>query len=92
MKVLITGADGFVGKNLGTFLSENKSIEIVKFTRKNNENDLLNILPSIEFIFHLAGVNRPKNEVEFKLPSKKEIYLYGRVIICRILRHNFCIL
>lgn len=65
MKVLITGADGFVGKNLITFFSENKSIEVIKFTRKDNDNDLLKILPSIEFIFHLAGVNRPKNEEEF---------------------------
>lgn len=66
MKVLITGADGFVGKNLIAFLSEHKSFEIIKFTKDNNEKDLLNILPTIEFIFHLAGVNRPKNEIEFK--------------------------
>lgn len=66
MKVLITGADGFVGKNLIAFLSEHKSFEIIKFTKDNNERDLLNILSTIEFIFHLAGVNRPKNESEFK--------------------------
>lgn len=66
MKVLITGADGFVGKNLLAFLSEFKSYQIIKYTKDNNISDLLKILPDIDFIFHLAGVNRPKNEIEFK--------------------------
>lgn len=67
MKVLITGANGFVAKNLHSHLSERKNIEVVVFTRDHAIDDLPKIVQDVNFIFHLAGVNRPKNEEEFKL-------------------------
>jgi len=65
MKVLITGADGFIGKNLQITLANNESIEVVKFTADNDLSELESMVVSSDFIFHLAGINRPKNEDEF---------------------------
>ena len=64
MKVLITGADGFIGKNLQLFLKE-KEIEIDKYTLKNKPSELEEKLKSANFIVHLAGVNRPQTKEEF---------------------------
>ncbi|GAL24287.1 FnlB [Vibrio variabilis] len=66
MKILVTGANGFVGKNLCFQLEERGFADIVKFDRNNTAEELDTTLESVDFIFHLAGVNRPKNEEEFK--------------------------
>lgn len=65
MKVLVTGANGFIGKNLCISLARNESVELLKFTRNCNLKDLPELINKVDFIFHLAGVNRPKNEQEF---------------------------
>ena len=65
MKVLITGADGFVGKNLVAHLSERKGIEVLSFVRGDDAIRLPALVVEVDFIFHLAGVNRPKNSQEF---------------------------
>jgi len=66
MKALITGANGFVAKNLRIHLSERSDIEVVFFTRDHTTYELDNLLDGVGFVFHLAGVNRPKNNEEFK--------------------------
>lgn len=65
MKVLITGADGFVGKNLRLHLSERKDVQVFGFTRKDDVSGLRNLLQVVDFVFHLAGVNRPQDPQEF---------------------------
>jgi UDP-2-acetamido-2,6-beta-L-arabino-hexul-4-ose reductase len=65
MKVLITGADGFVGKNLQLRLRERKDVEVVTYTRADSVADLPARLDGVEVVFHLAGVNRPKDPQEF---------------------------
>lgn len=65
MKVLVTGANGFVGQNLALHLSERKEITVVPFTRNNNYDELPDLLCDVDFIFHLAGVNRPEDPSEF---------------------------
>ena len=65
MKVLITGAGGFVGKNLQQHLAERKDVEVVCFTRANTAADLPRLLEGVAFVFHLAGVNRPQDPQEF---------------------------
>ena len=64
MKVLVTGSDGFIGKNLLVKLAEN-SIESVYFTRRQSAVELANLLKDIDFVFHLAGVNRPLESADF---------------------------
>lgn len=66
MKVLITGANGFVGKNLVAHLSERKDIEVATFNRGDDIGQLPQRVSAVDFVFHLAGVNRPQVESEFK--------------------------
>jgi UDP-2-acetamido-2,6-beta-L-arabino-hexul-4-ose reductase len=65
MRVLITGANGFVGKNLRLHLSERKDVEVVTFTRDDDPANLPAMLREVGFVFHLAGVNRPQDPQEF---------------------------
>jgi UDP-2-acetamido-2,6-beta-L-arabino-hexul-4-ose reductase len=65
MKVLITGADGFLGKNLRLRLAEHVDIDAVSFTRRNEISQLSSLLSGVDFVFHLAGVNRPDDPQEF---------------------------
>lgn len=65
MKVLVTGADGFVGKNLQLRLRERKDVEVVTYTRADSVADLPARLDGVEVVFHLAGVNRPHDPQDF---------------------------
>ncbi len=65
MKVLITGAGGFVGKNLQLHLAERKDVQVVCFTRDDGVEQLPALLQGVDFVFHLAGVNRPQDPKEF---------------------------
>lgn len=65
MKVLVTGSNGFIGKNLISHLNEIKDIEIVTFDKEDNFDKIKKEINNIEFIFHLAGVNRPTDNKEF---------------------------
>lgn len=65
MKILITGAKGFIGKNLIAELNNRKPGEILEFDTDNSLEDLENYTKNCDFVFHLAGVNRPQNEIEF---------------------------
>jgi UDP-2-acetamido-2,6-beta-L-arabino-hexul-4-ose reductase len=65
MKILVTGANGFVGKNLITELNNRGYKDIYKFTREKDSLLLEEYTKDCDFVFHLAGVNRPKEEKEF---------------------------
>lgn len=59
MRVLITGANGFLGKNLLIRLNERKDIQVHVFTRESDASHLSELLNDSDFIFHFAGANRP---------------------------------
>lgn len=65
MKVLVTGANGFIGKNLVAKLKELKAYEVITIDKDNTKEELEKALLESKFIFHLAGINRPKDEKEF---------------------------
>lgn len=65
MKVLVTGADGFIAKNFIQYLSEQAQIDVLKYTRDTSDSDLENLVLEADWIVHLAGVNRPVNNHEF---------------------------
>lgn len=65
MKVLVTGSNGFIAKNLIQFLSEKPEIEILKAHRETTDQEFEQSVLAADWIIHLAGVNRPLNEEEF---------------------------
>lgn len=65
MRVLITGANGFVGRNLQLRLRERHDVQMVCYTRDQQDLPLAGLLEGVDFVFHLAGVNRPQDPKEF---------------------------
>lgn len=66
MRVLITGARGFIGRNLLHHLKRREALQIVTFTREDAEEELPRRMTEVDFVFHLAGVNRPQDPAEFR--------------------------
>jgi len=69
--VLVTGAFGFIGSNLAATLALDDQITVLKFGRENTDSDLKNYVEKADFIFHVAGVNRPKDDNEFTSGNKE---------------------
>ena len=65
MKVLITGSNGFIAKNLRVTLAKMPQIEVLLYIKNDSIEKLENLIKQSDFIFHLAGVNRPENLDEF---------------------------
>ncbi len=77
MKILVTGAAGFVGRNLVENLKnirdgKNRTRpalaidEVYEYTRENSPEDLDRFCSDCDFVYNLAGVNRPKDPAEFR--------------------------
>ena len=66
MSVLVTGACGFVGKNLIVRLNE-LGIQVLNYTRKNSTQDLEELIMDADYVVHLAGENKPKDEKDFEV-------------------------
>lgn len=81
MKILVTGARGFVGKNLVASLEcirdgkdrvhkmngldNSKDLEIISYDMESTSEELDEACKDCSFVFNLAGVNRPKEQFEF---------------------------
>lgn len=65
VKILLTGANGFIGKNLLAELKNRGYEDILTFTRESSFENLALYTKECEFVFHLAGVNRTENDDEF---------------------------
>ena len=64
--VLITGARGFIGRNLTAHLSRQSDLQLFLFDVDSRDAELKDWLEQADIIFHLAGVNRPQNVSEFE--------------------------
>ncbi len=65
MKILVTGAKGFIGSNLCLTLKQIDGMEVLPYDL-GDEAKLDEYTASCDFVMHLAGVNRPKDPAEFK--------------------------
>ena len=65
MEILVTGSSGFIGKNLLERLSRIENVKVHTFDIEDKLEDLEKSIDKIDFIFHLAGINRPQNTEEF---------------------------
>ncbi|MCL2226107.1 MAG: NAD-dependent epimerase/dehydratase family protein [Oscillospiraceae bacterium] len=65
MKILITGANGFIGNTLRVHLSLKTDAELLLFDLPQTLADLNELACGADFVFHLAGVNRPEKPEEF---------------------------
>lgn len=65
MKILVTGADGFIGNNLRVALGEREGFEVLAITRSSSDADLAAAVANADSVIHLAGVNRPHDPAEF---------------------------
>lgn len=64
MRVLITGADGFIGRNLRLALGEQGDM-VLPITRASSTAELAEAVGAADAVVHLAGVNRPTDPAEF---------------------------
>ena len=63
--VLITGAGGFVGKNLVATLRTRGYSDLLLFEKDDTAETLAEYCRKAAFVIHLAGINRPKDASEF---------------------------
>lgn len=66
MKILVTGARGFIGQNLISELRNRHYDDILECYRNTDATLLEEYCKEADFVFHLAGVNRPQNDREFE--------------------------
>jgi UDP-2-acetamido-2,6-beta-L-arabino-hexul-4-ose reductase len=64
-RVLITGANGFVGKNLSVRLGELPGFTVLSFVRGDDVGRLPELVAECDAVVHLAGENRPRDEAAF---------------------------
>lgn len=65
--VLITGSEGFIGKNLRVSLQHRKELRLLCFDVDDDPEMLGTLLCQADFVYHLAGVNRPQNPEDFRV-------------------------
>ncbi len=65
MKILVTGAEGFIGRNLRVRLAEAGYDDVLSISRATPQDDVAAIIAQADVVFHLAGVNRPEDPAEF---------------------------
>ena len=65
MKIAITGATGFIGRNLQWRLRELGHTDVRLIPHEVEDAQLIALLTGLDFVFHLAGVNRPQDPAEF---------------------------
>lgn len=68
MNILITGARGFMGKNLRSALTGRygDAHRLMLLDMPHTEEELLAAAAEADFVFHLAGVNRPTDPADFQ--------------------------
>ena len=95
MNILVTGSEGFVGRNLVENLKnirdgKNRTRpalaidEIFEYDRGNSLDELNEWASKADFVFNLAGVNRPKDNAEFKAGN----FGFASMLLDTLKKHN----
>lgn len=66
MKLLITGSEGFIGKNLCAQLKVSGYMDLLEYHRGSGRELLDQYAAECDFVFHLAGINRPADSKDFE--------------------------
>ena len=64
MKILVTGANGFVAKNLIQFLAEKPEVEVLKLYRDSTAQELEQMVLDADWIVHITNVKKKKNNLK----------------------------
>ncbi|HLA84548.1 MAG TPA: NAD-dependent epimerase/dehydratase family protein [Thermoguttaceae bacterium] len=64
--ILVTGAKGFIGRNLSAHLRRRENVRLLAYDRDNTEAEFCQWASEADVVFHLAGANRPQNAEEFE--------------------------
>lgn len=82
--VLVTGAAGFVGKNLVVALGRRPELTIRPFDRDDAPGKLGRLVAEADVVYHLAGVNRPERVEEFEEDNAG----FTRTLVDLLMKHG----
>lgn len=69
--ILVTGSEGFLGKNLCISLQEMADVAVINFGRSDPWESLVDSVARADAVIHLAGENRPKDKSQYELINHK---------------------
>ncbi len=84
LNILITGSNGFIGKNLVLRLRQLNKFNLMFFNRDDKIDTLPSLISQTDILIHLAGVNRPKDGIQFT--KINEVF---SVNICNLIYHEY---
>jgi UDP-2-acetamido-2,6-beta-L-arabino-hexul-4-ose reductase len=84
MRILVTGSNGFIGKNLVNRLKTFKHIDLVYLNKNDDISSLLDMHNDIEMIFHFAGINRPEKADDYILNYSITSLIVDELIIRKL--------
>ena len=70
MRVLVTGANGFIGKHLSIRIQENSLFTLGTLVRDSSDEEFLREVGLADAIVHLAGENRPRSDTEYDFGNR----------------------
>ena len=83
-RVLITGADGFIGQNLQLALRARADISILCFGRGDDPATLAARLSAADWVVHLAGVNRSDDDSDFAAGNTTLTQQLAEAVVCEV--------
>jgi UDP-2-acetamido-2,6-beta-L-arabino-hexul-4-ose reductase len=82
--ILVTGANGFIGKNLVVRLNELANVTVTTFIRGDDPALLPQMVSQVDAVIHLAGENRPTDEAAFM-----QVNSGLTSALCNAIEHSF---
>lgn len=83
LRVLVTGSNGFIGRNLIDHLGRSTGTDILSFDQDASAEEVSALVAQADIVYHLAGVNRPESIEEFQTEN---VDLTAE--ICELLLHG----